>query len=178
MKFNTTSLTCLQKPNIFLMASTSLYLTPTTTFKYLNTTLCNGLLLLKPWFKQSIKPSPVLKLSSLKLNKTFKLLNLNNNCYYITKKKHNMSAIFIRSNLSLKVKTVSYLKVTPVINKLIKLFLTFNTLNASQFSLYSTYLYNYLQLILSTNLLKPTLIVKNNNIVFYKNLFTRNLLSL
>lgn len=178
MKFNTTSLTCLQKPNTHFLAIISTHLTSQTVFKFLSNSVDKSLLSLKPWFKKNIKTSQVFKLNFLKLNQSFKLLNLTNSCYYVTKKKHSMSAIFIRSNLSPKMKTVNYLKTTPTINNLIKLFLIYNSLNISQFSLYSMYFYNYLQLVLTTNLIKPTFLVKNNSIVLYKNLFTRNLLSL
>lgn len=178
MKFNTISLSCLQEPNTHFLAIVSTHLTPQTVFKFLSTSVDKSLFSLKPWFKKNIKTSQGFKLNSLKLNQSFKLLNLTNNCYYVTKKKHSISTIFIRSNLSLKMKTVNYLKTTPTINSLVKLFLMYNSLNISQFSLYSMYLYNYLQLVLTTNLIKPTFLVKNNNIVAYKNLFTKNLLFL
>jgi len=177
MKFNITSLTCLPKPNTLFLSAvvtsvpfqlSSISTLPNTSFNFY----------LNPWFKQSTKPLQVFKFNSLKIKQTFKLLSLQNNCYYVSKKKHNISTLFIRSNLSLKIQTVNYSKLTPTISKLLKLFLTCNSFSVLSFTLYSTYLYNYLQLLSTTRLLKPTLLLKNTKVLTYKSLFTRNLLSL
>ena len=125
MKFNITSLTCLPKPNTLFLSAvvtsvpfqlSSISTLPNTSFNFY----------LNPWFKQSTKPLQVFKFNSLKIKQTFKLLSLQNNCYYVNKKKHNISTLFIRSNLSLKIQTVNYSKLAPTISKLLKLFLTCN----------------------------------------------------
>ena len=86
MKFNITSLTCLPKPNtLFLSAVVTSVPFQLSSISTLPNTSFN--LYLNPWFKQSTKPLQVFKFNSLKIKQTFKLLSLQNNCYYVNKKK-------------------------------------------------------------------------------------------
>lgn len=130
-----------------------------------------------PWFKtvkKTLNRFPKFKFKK----KNSQILKLNNQCYLTNTKTYNLSLSFIRSNLTRFPKTVNLINLQPRFLYFINQFVYLQNLFTTQLTLYSSYLYTCLQLLLLTNLLKPTFPIYFNNSLRYKNLFTTNLLNL
>ena len=176
MKFNNTPSTCLTSLNPpFLLPFSSYNLSEIRlTFKLLSAFKKPFVLKLTPWLKQINKTS-ILKI--IKIKQTFKLFKTFN---FFQKRGHRYSLLssFIRSNLSIKLISLNYLQLSPLVYKTIVFFNNLLFSHIQKFNLYQNYLFTYLQLISTINLVIPSFFHKPTNLLYYKNLFNQNLKTL
>ena len=178
MQFTKTLLTLPSSPNyLFFTQLQKISLNQTSSNLLITTNNFIDNNLFYPWFKTITKT--LNRAHKFKVKKqNYQILKLHNQCYLTKTKTHNLSLSFVRSNLTRFPKAVNVLKLQPRFLNFINQFIYFQSFFTTQFTLYSSYLYTCLQLLLVTNFFKPTFPIYFNNGLRYKNLFTTNLLNL